>query len=79
MFYDNGTAPMVSNSTLTALLQRYITRFVDIGSSNEPGLPPFAMNDDPVAQKFDSPYIEPVQDEPLSGEKMYVLITGIGE
>ena len=70
MIYDQGTAPLISNVTLAALLQGYITRFVDMGSINEPDLPPFAMTEDRVAQNLDGSCIGPVEDEPLSKEKM---------
>ena len=69
VFYDNGTAPMVSNATLAILLQRYITRFAETGSPNGPGLPPFVMNKNGVVQNLNSSYIGPVQDEPLSKKR----------
>ena len=69
MFYDNGIAPMVSNVTLAALLQRYITHFAETWSHNGLGLPLFAMNEVRVAQNLDGTYIGLVQDEPLGGER----------
>ena len=69
VFYDNGTAPMVSNITLAALLQRYITRFAETGTPNGPGLPPFVKNNNGIVQNLNSSYIGPVEDEPISKKR----------
>ena len=66
IFYDNGTAPMVSNTTLAVLLQRYITRFAETGSPNAPDLPPFVTNENHIVQNLNSSYIGPIVDERLS-------------
>ena len=66
IFYDSGTAPMVMNTTLADLLQRYITCFVGTGSPNGPDLPPFVMNYNGIVQNLNSSYIGPVKDEALS-------------
>ncbi|KAM0803852.1 Alpha/Beta hydrolase protein [Usnea florida] len=66
LFYDNGTAAMVSNTTLAVLLQRYITRFAETGSPNAPDLPPFATNENQIVQNLNSSYIGPIMDESIS-------------
>ena len=66
VFYDSGTAPMVSNTTLADLLQRYLTRFAETGIPSGTGLPAFVPNDNGVVQNINSTYIGPVGDEPLS-------------
>ena len=70
MFFDNGTAPMLSNVTLAALLQRYVSHvFLETASPNGPGMPPFAMKDNRLVQGLDILYIGPVEDEALSRER----------
>ena len=70
VFYDNGTAPMVSNVTLAALLQRHIYyMFPEAWSPNGPGLPLFAMNENRLLQDLNALYIGPVEDEPLSRKR----------
>ena len=70
VFYDNGTAPMLSNVTLAALLQRCIYHvFLETGSPNGPGLPPLARNENRVVQDLNTLYIGPVEDEPLSRKR----------
>ena len=66
LFYDSGTAPMVSNATLAVLLQRYIARFAETGSPTAPDLPPFETNENGIVQNLNSSYIGPMEDEPLS-------------
>lgn len=57
---------MVSNASLAVLLQRYITRFVETGSPNGPGLPQFVTNENGTVQNLNNSYIRPMRDERLS-------------
>ena len=70
VFYGNETAPMVSNVTFAALLQRCTTRFWrKTGSPNGTGLPPFGRNEIRLVQDLNTLYIGPVEDEPFSRKR----------
>lgn len=66
LFYDSGTAPMVSNATLAILLQRYITRFAETGSPTASDLPPFVTNENGIVENLNSSYIREFQSTFLS-------------
>ncbi len=68
IFYDSGADPGV-NTTLAALLQRYITRFAEVGTPNGPGLPGFVTNRNFTVQNFNDSYIGPIRDEAGSGPR----------
>ena len=70
MSYENRTAPVLSNVTLAALLQRYVyPAFLETGSTDGPGSSPFAMNNNRIAQSPNALYIGPMEDEPLSRKR----------
>ena len=62
VFYNSGDDPGL-NTTLALLLQRYITRFVEAGTPNGPGLPEFVLQRDTIVQNLNSSYVGPIQDE----------------